>query len=322
MRVGMVQMRQARCMIRMLAFSTIAVAGLAAFPAQAQTDPQLEGAPGTHATDLPPLPPKPVERPAPKKPQPAAVKTTSVQTAQKLAQQAEAQKAEQARLARQADDLKARQAALDARAASLAAEEKRLAQLHAEAAQGKLAQQTEAQKAAQAQLAKQAEDLKARQAALDARAASLAAEENRLAQLHAEEEAKLAARQAELTKQQAEAGRIAERPGPTANPRGRLNVDEDVAGEGDANPRYLRNPTSPRLVFAAARRACTSAAEDEAAARHFENAAYDGEPRLYQRRGWELRGRMRLENGRGYLLVDTVCEVDDTGQVKHFSLFR
>jgi hypothetical protein len=295
-------------MIRVLALSGIAAASLAWLPAHAQEIPELEGAPGTRAIEQPkpkPVVQKPVARPAPKKaqPVPAAMKAAQV----KLAQQAEQQKAEQARLLKQAEDLRTKQAALDARAASLAAEEKRLAQLHADQ---------------QAQLAVKQAELTKQQA--EAVRASQAADEKRRVQL-ADQQAQLAARQAELTKQQAEAARNAaqppERQAPATEAR---NPDPPriIEPAPQRDPPELYRAASPRIVFAAARRACISAAEEEAANRDFDTATYDGEPRLYQRGGWQLRGRMRLGDGRGYLLVDTVCEVDDSGEVQRFSLLR
>jgi colicin import membrane protein len=202
----------------------------------------------------------------------------------------------------------------------------------AKAQQAKLSQQAEAQKAEQARLARQADELKAQQARLDARAAEIAAEEKRieklrvdtaaqqaaedkrLTQLRADAQAKLAAQPAELTRKQQEASRAA---AAALEP-----PTESEAPPPAPDTRDQRQPSSPRLVFAAARRSCTWAGEQAARARDYDDAQYDDEPRLYQRDGWELRGRMRLQDRGGYRLVDTVCEVDDAGEVQRFALLR
>ena len=169
-----------------------------------------------------------------------------------------------------------------------------------------LAQQAEAQKAEQARLDRQAANLKAQQARLDARAAELAAEEQRLAQLRADQDAR-AARLPEL----------AQRDEPARDVR-----DEDV---DDALPDISpapRRPAYARLDVGAAQRSCARAAEDEALARRFYSARYDSAPRFYQNNGWELRGRIRLEDRRGYVFVDTVCEVDSNSEARDFIFLR
>jgi len=274
----------------------IAIAGLAAFmlgwlPAHAQEDTDLAGAPGYRAA----------EQEAAKRAE--AQKKAAQQAAQKQAQAA-------------ADKLKADQA--------------------------KLARQAEAQKAEQARLAQQAADLKAQQARLDARAVELAAEEKRLAQLRIDQESAQAAKLAELTRQsdvavQEEAQR-SERQRQTADlssdangvrPGGepdRNTGDNDAADDAsedlpDATPE-TRRPIYARLDFENARRSCTRAGEDAALARNFYSARYDTAPRIYEDGGWELRGLMRLQDRRGYLVVDTVCEVDADGEVQRFALLR
>ena len=39
-------------------------------------------------------------------------------------------------------------------------------------------------------------------------------------------------------------------------------------------------------------------------------------------RAWELRGVMRVEDRRGYLLADTVCELGRNGRVRDFAFLR
>jgi hypothetical protein len=278
-------------MMKMIAIAGFSVAVLGSLPAHAQEGPaELEGAPGSHATVAPPplkVPPKPpVTKPA------AADKTKAEQA--RLSHEAELQKSQQVRLARQADELKVQQAKLDLRSAELAAEEKRIEKLRADAA------------------------------------AQQAAEDRRLAQLRAETQAKLAAQQAELTQKQQEAARTAALAESRASAARQADADAAKALEGSvdsggAASRTVEEPgraSSPRLIFVAARRACTWAGEQAARARDYEGALYDDEPRLYQRDGWELRGRMRLQERRGYRLVDTVCEVDDAGEVERFALLR
>lgn len=113
-------------MARRILIAALAGAMLAAFPAHAQEDdPLLDGAPPP--LQLPrPAPPKPPPKPTPK-PAPADASLKAEQ--QRLARQADAQKAEQTRLATLAADLDARTARLDARERKLSEEEARIARL-------------------------------------------------------------------------------------------------------------------------------------------------------------------------------------------------
>jgi len=75
--------------------------------------------------------------------------------------------------------------------------------------------------------------------------------------------------------------------------------------DGDWNNDRRRAPD-----FQNAQRDCSRAGIQEAWRRNFYSAQYDGRPRLeYGRRGWELRGRMRLHNRDGYNNVNTVCDL-------------
>ncbi|MDP3736232.1 MAG: hypothetical protein Q8R02_02515 [Hyphomonadaceae bacterium] len=242
------------------------------------------------------------------------------------AQAQEGQELEGAPGYRSAEQDAARKAEAQKKAAQQAAQKQ--AQTAADkikAEQAKLAQQTEAQKAEQARLARQAAELKAQQARLDARAAELAAEEKRLAQLRIDQEA-AAARLADLTRQRDEAAREAALRSQRETQTADLSRDTDSAASDEIPP--LRTTPAPsraafaRLDFGAARRSCTRAAEDEVRARDFYSAEYDSAPRFVQGDAWEVRGRMRLEDRRGYLIVDTICEVDADGEARDFIFLR
>jgi hypothetical protein len=97
------------------------------------------------------------------------------------------------------------------------------------------------------------------------------------------------------------------------------NRDDD-AYRGRRYPGETRRQT--QINFELARRSCMAFAQDEAVDRNFYSARYDGTPHLYRGDGPELRGRMRLEDRRGYLLVDSVCEVDDEGIAQRFAFLR
>lgn len=194
----------------------------------------------------------------------------------------------------------------------------------AKAAEAVLAKQAEAQKAERARLDKEAADLKARQATLDARAAELVAEERRLAAERADHEAQLAAQQADLERRQDELARQA----PPVPAQG----IEQAAKAGDDDPAIAEDdtPVTPpprrfrqaRLDFATARRSCTRAGVEAARERDFYSAQYDGAPHFYEGRRMELRGLMRLEDRRGYMIVDTVCEVDAEGEARNFAFLH
>jgi hypothetical protein len=238
---------------------------------------------------------------------------------------------------RAAQEQAARQAAAQKQAA-----QKQAAQKQAQAAadkvkadQAKLARQTETQKAEQARLAKQAEDLDAREAKLKARAAELAAEEKRLAQAREDLETEQANARAELARLREETGRpapaeveIAESSGEASQPAGGNASAEDepnAVEEGDdwrVAPGGDRRRTLVRANFDQAERSCTRAAQGRALDRGFYSARYDGPPHIYEDGGLELRGRMRLQDRRGYMLVDTVCEVDGEGEARRFIFLR
>lgn len=194
----------------------------------------------------------------------------------------------------------------------------------AKAAEALLAQQAEAQKAERTRLEKEAADLKARQATLDARAAELAAEEKRLAAERADHEAELAVQQADLKRRQDELARQSPPvPAQGIEQAAKVGDDDPAFEEDDApvtpSPRRFRQA---RLDFATARRSCTRAGVEAARERDFYTAQYDGAPHFYEGRRLELRGLMRLEDRRGYMIVDTVCEVDPDGEARNFAFLR
>ena len=193
-----------------------------------------------------------------------------------------------------------------------------------QADQAKLAQQAEALKAEQARLEKLAEDLKAREERLDVRATELAEERTRLLQARVDE-ASSAAKLAARSSSGDEAATNEDLRGeglPSDGLPGEDLPGEDFGGRLSGAAPELRQPLHARLDFDAARRSCLRVAEDRALARNFYSAHYDAMPRFYQNDGWELRGRMRLEDRRGYLLIDTVCEIDASSEARTFIFLR
>lgn len=171
------------------------------------------------------------------------------------------------------------------------------------AEQALLVKQAEAQKAEQLRLDRQAAELKAEASRLDRRTAEIAAEEKRLADLRAQQDADYSKKLAELERQ-----RI------TAPPVQSASIPAEPAP-----PRSFARAL--RIDYESARRACTRAGMSEAVDRDFYSARYDSAPRLFERER-ELRGLMRMDDRRGYVLVDTVCELDDDGSVMHFEVLR
>lgn len=178
------------------------------------------------------------------------------------------------------------------------------AQARLKAEQDRLTRQADAQKAEAARLATLAADLKTQQARLDARATALAAEEKRLAQLRADQDADYAKKVADLDRQ-------------------RAAIPSRQIADAEPAPPPLRAPQPRRVRFTYddARRACTQAGMSEAIDRDFYSARYDSAPHYFEDER-ELRGVMRMQDRRGFLLVDTVCELDRDGEVIDFALLR
>lgn len=164
------------------------------------------------------------------------------------------------------------------------------------AEEARLARQAAAQEAEAARLAAQAESLKAEQARLEARAMAIAAEERRIARLRADQEAAYQRQLADLQHQ-------------------RASRSEPV----DASPPV--RPARVRVSYDDARRACARAGLSRAVDLDFSYARYEAAPLWFERER-ELHGLMRMDDRRGYLLVDTVCTLDASGAVEHFELMR
>lgn len=70
-------------------------------------------------------------------------------------------------------------------------------------------------------------------------------------------------------------------------------------------------------------RECSRESIQNAWRRGFYSAQYEREPRLVgTRRGWELVGRVRLQDRRGFSFVNTVCDLRPNGQVVSFAVVR
>lgn len=92
-------------------------------------------------------------------------------------------------------------------------------------------------------------------------------------------------------------------------PDWRGDRDEDWRGEGDWRRR------APDFQTAQAQ--CSRAGIQMAWNQGFYSAQYDGKPRFVEaRRGWELHGRMRLHNQRGYSHVNTICDMRGRGDAR------
>jgi hypothetical protein len=310
-------------MVRKIVIAGFTAAMVLALAARAQeVIPELEGGPGSH----PPPQASSKQTLTAKQAKAAADKLKAEQT--KLAQQAIAQDAEQARLTKQAADLKAQQAKLDARAAQLATEEKRLAQLRAEqetANTASLAEITRQKKAVDQQTTALHAELKTKPSAppiaLQSKPDLQAADANAGAPIDLTKPARLPSRAAMTgaTGREATPDRATAPEEPAAKvPDRPAFAGRNESNEAPASPRAL----PARLDLEAARRSCARAGENAALARRYYAARYDDAVRVYQDRGWKLRGRMRLEGRRGDLSIDTICEVDADGQAQRFVFLR
>lgn len=69
--------------------------------------------------------------------------------------------------------------------------------------------------------------------------------------------------------------------------------------------------------FQTVQRDCSIAGIRKAWDRNYYSAQYHDGPRLVEGRyGWEMRGKMRLHDRKGYSYVDTYCDVGRNGNVK------
>lgn len=183
------------------------------------------------------------------------------------------------------------------------------------AEQDRLAKQAAAQRTEQARLEKRAADLKAEKARLDARAAQLAAEEKRLAQVRFDQDATYTTKMAELARDRAALPPAHQTPNPPASTDRGFAPRDDAPAPPSARSRYAR------ISYEEARRACSRAGTAEAIDRDFDTARYQNSPQ-FREDVRELRGLMRMDGRRGFVLVDTVCELDDEGRVVDFALLR
>ncbi len=266
-------------MIRRMLIAAIGSVLLGCLPAQAQDMPELDGAPG----------PLKIPKAAPAQSKPAPVQSRPPQS--KISQPK----------------------AMQPKATTPASAKPSASAAQLQAIEDRLAKQADAQSAEAARLARQAGDLKVLGAALEARAADLAAAEKRLFNQRTEQEAALAAKQAELDRKLAAASQPA--PGRQLAAR-----DDDTP----VPPRHTppgRSDRTTGLDFETAKRSCALEAQAEARARNYVAASYDTEPRL-NTRTMELRGLVRLDDRRGYRLVDSVCELSPDGDAEYFEFLR
>jgi hypothetical protein len=83
--------------------------------------------------------------------------------------------------------------------------------------------------------------------------------------------------------------------------------DEFRRGDGDWNDRDDWRRRKPD--FQTMQRDCSKKGIEAAWNRNYYSAQYNDAPRLSEGRGgWELRGKMRMHDRKGYSYVDTTCE--------------
>ena len=86
----------------------------------------------------------------------------------------------------------------------------------------------------------------------------------------------------------------------------------DDRGWSDRDDWQRRKPD-----FQTVQRDCSMAGIREAWNRNFYSAQYDEGPKLIEgRNGWEMRGKMRLHDRRGYAYADSWCEVGRNGEAR------
>ena len=103
----------------------------------------------------------------------------------------------------------------------------------------------------------------------------------------------------------------------------RLFSGQEYERDRDRDDRDWDRGRDRRPDYQYAQRNCSREANREAWDRNYYSAQYDGGPRLeYGRDGWELRGRMRLHNSRGYSYASTVCDLRRNGEVSDFDFLR
>ena len=170
-------------------------------------------------------------------------------------------------------------------------------------------------------LDKQAAELKSRQALLDARAADVAAKEKGVAEREkelAEDKAQLARDTEDVARQLAHAAQT-EPARPASAPAAAPALAPAV--ERRVEPRD-RQYSYDAVDHDYAIDVCVDASRDAARVQNFYSASYDVQPRFYEGRYLQVRGMMRVEDRRGYRILDTLCEVDRDGDVQRFVFLR
>lgn len=183
------------------------------------------------------------------------------------------------------------------------------------AEEARLDREAEALRLERVRLDKQAADLKTRQALLDARAADIAAKEKSVVARESElaaDKAQLARDTEDVARQLAAAARTEK---PAAAP-----APAPVAAR-PAEPRSRRFGYEG-LDHEVALDACIDASGDAARVQNFYSVRYDVQPTFYEGRYLQVRGLMRVEDRRGYRILDTLCEVDREGDVQRFVFLR
>ena len=86
--------------------------------------------------------------------------------------------------------------------------------------------------------------------------------------------------------------------------------DRDRDWDRDRDDDWNNNDRRRKPDFQRVQEDCSRAGIEEAWRLNYYSAQYHDGPRLeYGRYGWEMRGKMRLHNRRGYSYVNTVCDV-------------
>lgn len=87
---------------------------------------------------------------------------------------------------------------------------------------------------------------------------------------------------------------------------GQDDFRRDDRGRGERDDWRRRKPDFQQM-----QRDCSREGIEAAWKRNYYSAQYHDAPRLTEgRNGWELRGKMRLHDRKGYSFVDTVCDFD------------
>jgi hypothetical protein len=92
-----------------------------------------------------------------------------------------------------------------------------------------------------------------------------------------------------------------------------LFAGQDFRGDRDGNWNERDRDDNWRRRkpdFQEVQKNCSIAGIREAWSRNFYSAQYHEGPKLYEGRyGWEMRGKMRLHDRKGYAYIDTTCDV-------------